>query len=75
MSDKEKILDFIKNKMKFYKWYPVESDIGYDTIVELYNERKIDETEFDSKELHIRKIDLDYKQIITESWYDKKSDN
>jgi len=52
------MLHFINNKMEFEKWYPVKSDIGYNTIIELFDSSLIENCEFNGEETHFRKVDL-----------------
>ena len=59
--DLDIMLSFIQNRMKFDKWYEVKTEKAYETIKMLMDERAIDEVEFDKKHLHIRKIDLNFK--------------
>ena len=54
----EKMYQWIIGSMKDDVWYPVKSDKAYDVIKQLFDEGLIDFCEFNEKETHIRKIDL-----------------
>jgi hypothetical protein len=55
----EKMYKWIINSMKPDTWYPVKSDKAYDAIMQLFNEGLIDFCEFNEKETHFRKVDIE----------------
>lgn len=58
---KTEMLNWIQKSMEFEKRYPVKSDEGYETILALMDEDKINNVEFDEQHKYIRKIDWDFK--------------
>ena len=59
--DLDIMLHFIMNRMKLDQWYEVRTNKAYETIKMLIQERAIDDVEFDAKQLHIRKVELNYQ--------------
>ena len=57
-TDLEKMYAWIIDKMKFDKWYPIKSDIAFETITILFKEGLINYCEFNDNETHFRKIDI-----------------
>ena len=58
--------------MKLDQWYPVKTDKAYETIKMLMQERAIDDVEFDAKQLHIRKVELNYQNTSPYAEYFKR---
>ena len=56
--DIEKMYAWIIDKMKFDKWYPIKSDLAFETIMILFKEDLIKYCEFDENETHFRKVDV-----------------
>ncbi|MBN1251664.1 MAG: hypothetical protein JXR51_00605 [Bacteroidales bacterium] len=59
--DIEKMYDWISNKMKFDKWYPVQSDKAFEIIKILFKEDLINNCELDQNETHIRKVRIEFE--------------
>ena len=57
-ADLDKMYDHIRNKVPYDYWFPVKSDKAYEAIKQMMQNGELPDIEFDSKELHIRKVHL-----------------
>ena len=68
---------WITDKMKFYKFYPVKTDIAFDTITMLIEEESITNCSFNIAETHFLKLNKKYIETVNkwllnialEKWY------
>jgi len=67
-----KMLSFINKKMQFEKWYPIDSELAFNSIITLFDTNRIENCELNKEQTYIRKVDLDFtKKEKEKTWYDR----